>query len=167
MGLILLLLFIGFPVLEISVFISVGALIGLWPTLAAIVATAIVGAFFVKKQGLATLYNAQQNINNGQLPVEELFDGLFLIVSGLLLITPGFVTDGVGFLLFLPEFRVLLKRFISNVLVARTTARVYPNTDHTKQTKPNNPIIDGEFEEIYQQENTKKQKHKSRIIEGK
>ena len=164
MGLILLLLFVGFPVLEISVFISIGALIGLWPTLAVIVATAMVGAFFVKKQGLATLYSAQQNINNGQLPVEELFDGLFLIVSGLLLITPGFVTDGVGFLLFLPQFRVLLKRFISNVLVARTTARVYTNTGHTK---PNNPIIDGEFEELYQQENTKKQTHKNKIIEGK
>ena len=163
----LLLLFVGFPVLEVSVFISVGSLIGLWLTLATIIATAIIGAFLLKKQGLAALYNAQENIKSGRLPVEELFAGLFLIVSALLLITPGFVTDGVGFLLFLPQFRVLLKRFISNVLVARTTARVYPNTDHTKPTKPNNPIIDGEFEELYQQENTKKQTHKNKIIEGK
>ena len=167
MGFILLLVFVGFPILEVSVFISVGSLIGLWPTLATIIATAIVGAFLLKKQGLAALYNAQENINNGRLPVEELFDGLFLIVSGLLLVTPGFVTDGVGFILFLPQFRLLLKRFISNVLIARTTARVYTNTDHIKPTKSNNPIIDGEFEEIYQQKNTEKQPHKSKIIEGK
>ena len=156
MGLMLLLLFIGFPVLEVSVFISVGSLIGLWLTLATIIATAIVGAFLLKKQGLAALYNAQENIKNGRLPVEELFDGLFLIVSGLLLITPGFVTDGVGFLLFLPQFRVLLKRFISNVLVARTSARVYTNTDHIKPTEYVNPIIDGEFEEVYQHETEEK-----------
>ena len=152
----LLLLFVGFPVLEVSVFISVGSLIGLWLTLATIIATAIVGAFLLKKQGLAALYNAQENINNGRLPLEDLFDGLFLIVSGLLLITPGFVTDGIGFLLFLPQFRVLLKRFISNVLVARTSARVYTNTDHNKPEEYVNPIIDGEFEEIHQQESPEK-----------
>ena len=152
----LLLLFVGFPVLEVSVFISVGSLIGLWLTLATIIATAIVGTFLLRKQGLAAFYNAQENINNGRLPVEELFDGLFLIVSGLLLITPGFVTDGVGFLLFLPQFRVLLKRFISNVLVARTSARVYTNTDRIKPTEYVNPIIDGEFEEIHQKESSEK-----------
>ena len=156
MGFMLLLLFVGFPVLEVSVFISVGSLIGLWLTLATIIATAIVGAFLLKKQGLAALYNAQENIKNGRLPVEDLFDGLFLIVSGLLLITPGFVTDGIGFLLFLPQFRVLLKRFISNVLVARTSARVYTNTDHIKPEEYVNPIIDGEFEEIHQQESPEK-----------
>ena len=152
----LLLLFVGFPVLEVSVFISVGSLIGLWLTLATIIATAIIGAFLLKKQGLAALYNAQENIKNGRLPVENLFDGLFLIVSGLLLVTPGFVTDGIGFLLFLPQFRVLLKRFISNVLVARTSARVYTNTDHIKPEEYVNPIIDGEFEEIHQQESPEK-----------
>ena len=152
----LLLLFVGFPVLEVSVFISVGSLIGLWLTLATIIATAIIGAFLLKKQGLAALYNAQENIKNGRLPVEDLFDGLFLIVSGLLLITPGFVTDGIGFLLFLPQFRVLLKRFISNVLVARTSARVYTNTEHIKPAEYVNPIIDGEFEEIHQQESPEK-----------
>ena len=156
MGFMLLLLFVGFPVLEVSVFISVGSLIGLWLTLATIITTAIVGAFLLKKQGLAALYNAQENIKNGRLPVENLFDGLFLIVSGLLLVTPGFVTDGVGFLLFLPQFRVLLKRFISNVLVARTSARVYTNTDHIKPEEYVNPIIDGEFEEIHQQESPEK-----------
>ena len=157
MGLMLLLLFVGFPVLEVSVFISVGSLIGLWLTLATIIATAIVGAFLLRKQGLAALYNAQENIKNGRLPVEDLFDGLFLIVSGLLLITPGFVTDGVGFLLFLPQFRVLLKRFISNVLVARTSARVYTNTEHIKPKEYVNPIIDGEFEEIYQPDSSENQ----------
>ena len=162
----LLLLFVGFPVLEVSVFISVGSLIGLWLTLATIIATAIIGAFLLKKQGLAALYNAQENIKNGRLPVENLFDGLFLIVSGLLLVTPGFVTDGIGFLLFLPQFRVLLKRFISNVLVARTSARVYTNTEHIKPTEYVNPIIDGEFEEIHQQESPKKT-HKNKIVEGK
>ena len=138
-------------------FITIGAAIGFWPTLTIIFATAIIGAVLVKRHGLAALFNAQENLINGQLQLIHIFDGLFLIVAGLLLITPGFVTDGLGFLLLFPQLRGLLKRIISKVLVARTTARVYPNTDKTTERKSTSPIIDGEFEEIYQDDATKQQ----------
>ena len=168
MGLLLLLLFIVIPVLEISIFISIGSLIGLWPTLITVISTAIIGTTLLRKQGLATLFNAQKNLSEGQFPLEQIFDGLSLIVAGLLLITPGFVTDGIGFLLFLPQCRLLLKKIISSMLVARTTTHSYTNTENGEQTTSNNPIIDGEFEEI--PPNETRENHKSlngRMTKGK
>ena len=155
MSLILLLLFVGIPVLEISMFISVGTVIGLGPTLAIVIATAIIGAVLVKKQGLKTLFSAQKNLRNNQLPIHEFFDGLILIVAGLFLITPGFVTDSIGLLLFLPQIKMFLKNIISNLLVARTAAGVYTNINNTEPIRPTNPTIDGEFETVDQRETAK------------
>ena len=155
MGFILLLLFVGIPVLEISMFISVGTVIGLGPTLAIVIATAIIGAVLVKKQGLKTLFSAQKNLRNNQLPIHEFFDGLILIVAGLFLITPGFVTDSIGLLLFLPQIKMFLKNIISNLLVARTAAGVYTNINNTEPIRPTNPTIDGEFETVDQRETAK------------
>jgi len=155
MGFILLLFFVGIPVLEISMFISVGTVIGLGPTLAIVIATAIIGAVLVKKQGLKTLFSAQKNLRNNQLPIHEFFDGLILIVAGLFLITPGFVTDSIGLLLFLPQIKKFLKNIISNLLVARTAAGVYTNINNTEPIRPTNPTIDGEFETVDQREAAK------------
>jgi len=155
MSFIPLLLFVGIPILEISMFISVGTVIGLGPTLAIVIATAIIGAVLVKKQGLKTLFSAQKNLRNNQLPIHEFFDGLILIVAGLFLITPGFVTDSVGLLLFLPQIKMFLKNIISNLLVARTAAGVYTNINNTEPIRPTNPTIDGEFETVDQRETAK------------
>jgi UPF0716 protein FxsA len=155
MSFIPLLLFVGIPVLEISMFISVGTVIGLGPTLAIVIATAIIGAVLVKKQGLKTLFSAKKNLRNNQLPIHEFFDGLILIVAGLFLITPGFVTDSIGLLLFLPQIKMFLKNIISNLLVARTAAGVYTNINNTEPIRPTNPTIDGEFETVDQRETAK------------
>ena len=160
MGFILLLFFVGIPVLEISMFISVGTVIGLGPTLAIVIATAIIGAVLVKKQGLKTLFSAQKNLRDNQLPIHEFFDGLILIVAGLFLITPGFVTDSIGLLLFLPQIKMFLKNIISNLLVARTAAGVYTNINNTEPIRPTNPTIDGEFETVDQREAAKKKRLK-------
>jgi UPF0716 protein FxsA len=154
MSFILLLFFIGIPILEVSMFISIGTVIGLGPTLTIVITTAIIGAVLVKKQGLKTLFSAQKNLGNNQLPIQEFFDGLFLIVAGLFLITPGFVTDGIGLLLFLPQIKMLLKNIISNMLVARTPKGVYTNINNTEPKKPTNPTIEGEFETVGQRETT-------------
>jgi UPF0716 protein FxsA len=154
MSFILLLFFIGIPILEVSMFISIGTVIGLGPTLTIVITTAIIGAVLVKKQGLKTLFSAQKNLGNNQLPIQEFFDGLFLIVAGLFLITPGFVTDGIGLLLFLPQIKMLLKNIISNMLVARTSKGVYTNINNTEPKKPTNPTIEGEFETVGQRETT-------------
>ena len=150
----LLVFFIGIPILEVSIFISIGTVIGLGPTLTIVITTAIIGAVLVKKQGLKTLFSAQKNLGNNQLPIQEFFDGLFLIVAGLFLITPGFVTDGIGLLLFLPQIKMLLKNIISNMLVARTSKGVYANINNTEPKKPTNPTIEGEFETVGQRKTT-------------
>ena len=95
------LLFVFIPIIEIAIFISIGSKIGVLNTIAIILVTALVGIFFVRRQGMNLLFNAQQNMMQGIMPTEEIKGGIFLLVSGLLLITPGFFTDCVGFAIFL------------------------------------------------------------------
>ena len=95
------LLFIFIPIIEITIFITVGSNIGILNTIAIILLTAIIGIFFVKRQGLNLLFNAQRNLSQGVMPTEEIKGGIFLLISGLLLITPGFFTDCIGFAMFL------------------------------------------------------------------
>ncbi len=134
-GLILLLM-IAVPIVEIAVFIQAGEILGLWPTLAGVVLTAAIGAALLRRQGLATLKRAQESMNAGRPPVAELFDGLCLAIAGLLLLTPGFVTDAVGFLLFVPPFR----SFILGGLVRRLSVSMHGGGGAT--------IIDGEYYEV-------------------
>jgi len=105
MGRYLVLAFIVVPILEIAVFIQAGELIGLWPTLGGIVLTAVVGVALLRWQGLKTLQRAQANLAEGTVPLSPMAEGLALVVAGALLLTPGFVTDAVGFLLLVPAVR--------------------------------------------------------------
>ena len=95
------LLFIIIPIIEISIFITIGSNIGILNTIAIILLTALVGIFLVRRKGLSLLFNARQNMSQGIMPTEEIKGGIFLLISGLLLITPGFFTDCVGFSMFL------------------------------------------------------------------
>lgn len=104
--------FIGVPILEIAVFIKTGEIVGLWPTLAIIVLTAIIGAALLRAQGLATLARVRHSLDRGEVPVEEVFTGLCLLIAGALLLTPGFVTDTLGFLLFVPPVRYAIGHFV-------------------------------------------------------
>ena len=90
MGFFILLLFIAVPIVEISVFIQVGDVIGLWPTIAIVILTALMGTAMLRQQGLSTLMRAQSAMNEGRLPATELFDGLCLVIAGAFLLTPGF-----------------------------------------------------------------------------
>lgn len=147
MGLLLLAAFIGVPLLEIAVFIQVGGLIGLWPTLAIVVLTAILGTWQLRVQGLATLARARAEINRGGLPTRELFDGACLLVAGALLLTPGFVTDALGFMLFLPPFRDLLRTLLTRWIETHVETRV--TGDGRAARRPRGPVvIDGEYREI-------------------
>lgn len=104
----ILLAFIGVPLIEIALFIQVGGFIGLWPTIAIVIATALAGTALIRRQGLNTLRRAQQEMDAQRLPVRELFDGVCLLFAGALLLTPGFLTDTIGFLLLVPPLRRLL-----------------------------------------------------------
>jgi len=95
------LVFIFIPIIEIAIFITIGSKIGILNTVSIILLTAIVGIYFVRRQGLNLLFNAQKNLSEGIMPTEEIKGGIFLLISGLLLITPGFFTDCIGFAMFL------------------------------------------------------------------
>ena len=95
------LVFIFIPLIEIAIFISIGSEIGILNTIAIILITALVGIFLVRRQGINLLFSAQRNMSQGIMPTEEIKGGIFLLISGLLLITPGFFTDCIGFSMFL------------------------------------------------------------------
>ncbi|MCE7030424.1 FxsA family protein [Jiella avicenniae] len=105
------------PVMEIAVFILVGNLIGLWPTLGLVVLTAIVGSFLLKRQGLSTLRRIQAETSAGRVPGRELVDGAMIMAAGILLLTPGLVTDTIGFLLFVPGIRGQIRSFFAKRVV--------------------------------------------------
>ena len=115
--------FIVVPLLEIFAFIEVGSVIGALPTLALIVLTAVVGALLVRWQGLKVIMDARQSLARNELPLAAAVHGGLLLFSGLLLLTPGFVTDAAGFLLLVPGIRSLLATRIWRWLQMRTKTR--------------------------------------------
>ena len=108
---ILFLLFIVVPPVEIALFIFVGARIGLWPTFGIVLLTAIIGASLVSRQGRAELGRLQAEFAAGQFPAKPLVHGAMILVAGAVLITPGFLTDAVGFALLSPQIREALRRW--------------------------------------------------------
>jgi UPF0716 protein FxsA len=114
------LLFIFIPIIEIAIFITVGSNIGILNTIAIILLTAMLGIYFVRRQGLSLLFNAQRNMAQGIMPTEEIKGGIFLLISGLLLITPGFFTDCVGFLVFLRPVQNFISQKARNYFHSRT-----------------------------------------------
>ena len=108
------LIFILVPIIEISIFISIGAKIGVINTITIILITATIGIFLVRRQGLSLLFNAQKNMRDGIFPSQEIKGAIFLLISGLLLITPGFFTDIIGFLMFVPQVQNTVSRLAYN-----------------------------------------------------
>ncbi|WED21667.1 membrane protein FxsA [Vibrio sp. JC009] len=115
---VLLLLFICVPIIEIGLFIQLGGFLGLWPTIALVIITAVVGASLVRSQGLQTLLSVQSRLQQGEIPAQQIVEGVMLAVSGVLLLTPGFMTDAMGMLVLLPAPRAALaKQIMSRVKV--------------------------------------------------
>ena len=112
----LLLLFVLMPIVEIAVLIRVGGAIGLLPTLAIVVLTAVIGTYMLRQQGGRTLARARARLDSGQMPAGEIVEGLLLLVGGVLLLTPGFVTDAFGFACLFP----LSRRWLAARLSARS-----------------------------------------------
>ena len=126
---ILLILFLTVPLVEIAILIKIGKVIGAGYTIALVIGTAILGAALLRTQGISTLAKVQTNINRGQLPAIELIEGLILLISGVLLLTPGFFTDMLGFLALVPILRQRLAQtffvnFIQNrINIKQTNSR--------------------------------------------
>ena len=111
--------FIIIPIVEISIFITIGSNIGILNTIAIILTTALVGIFLVRRQGMKLLFDAQRNLSQGIMPTEEIKGAIFLLVSGLLLITPGFFTDCIGFAVFFKPVQNLIANRAKNYFQSR------------------------------------------------
>jgi UPF0716 protein FxsA len=118
---ILFVLFIIVPIIEIALLIQVSDIIGGFATIALVVFTAVMGAKLVKKQGLSAFTHVQGQMAQGQMPASELFNGLCVIIAGVLLMTPGIMTDAFGFMLLTPAIRVHL----ANTLVKQIGAQMH------------------------------------------
>lgn len=117
-------LFLLVPILEIYLLIQVGQVIGAGWTILLVVLTAVIGVWLLRIQGLSTLTRAQRKLQDNELPAREILEGMGLVVAGALLLTPGFFTDAVGFLLLFPPTRIWLVGRIAERMVVSATVDV-------------------------------------------
>ncbi len=127
-------LFIIVPIIEITVLMQVGELIGAWPTVAIVIVSAWLGAKYVRQQGLATLQSVQTKMAQGEMPSSEIVTGLMLLVAGVLLVTPGFVTDIFGLSLLVPKVRQALANTVQQHIKTNPTAGFGANAQFHSST---------------------------------
>lgn len=108
----LFLLFTIIPVVELALLIKIGTIIGTMNTVVLVIATALLGAYLVRIEGIGVINRFQSNLTEGVFPAEEIIDGAMILIAGALLVTPGVLTDVVGFLLVFPISRRFIKRFL-------------------------------------------------------
>lgn len=149
----LFLMFVVIPVLEIAIFIQVGGVIGLWPTVGLVLISAFVGASLVRSQGLQTLMSVQKRIQQGEVPTQQIFEGVMLAVAGVLLITPGFLTDLMGMLLLLPAPRAKLAKYVMSKAEFKVSGRGFSNGPYNDGGKGS--TYEGEYEKKDDQDRDK------------
>lgn len=154
---VLFLLFIVIPIIEIAVLLQVGEIIGGWPTVGIVIFTAWLGAFFVRQQGLATVQNLQLKMAQGEMPSEEIVAGLLLLVSGVFLVTPGFVTDAFGLSLLIPQVRLGLVKLVQGRLIKQVNIHAQYNGqtfDHQAEPMKQDPFERNKIPESHHQGET-------------
>ena len=118
----LLKLFLAFtiiPIIEIYLLIEIGSMFGALTAVTLVILTGFLGAFLARMQGLQTLYRIQESLREGRMPSGELLDALLIVIAGLVLLTPGFLTDSVGFLLLIPATRNSIKYWLRRQIELR------------------------------------------------
>jgi UPF0716 protein FxsA len=173
MRFILFILFVAMPFIELALLIGLGQHIGFWPTIGIVMFTAILGAYVLHAQGIATLHRISASMSSGEPPVKAVVDGFFLAISGAFLLTPGVVTDSIGLLLLVPPMRHAIARWAFHRMAKSGSFTIHtysseagdapprprhsgPAQDRTaspgrpspRSTGGAGPVIDGEFEEI-------------------
>jgi UPF0716 protein FxsA len=124
----LILVFTLIPLIELALLIELGTRIGLGDTLTIVVATGILGAALAKSQGLATIHRIRTEISAGRIPAEALLDGAIILAGGLLLLTPGLMTDACGLVCLIPQTRKALKNWLRRKIrqsIEITTVRTH------------------------------------------
>lgn len=146
----LFLIFTSVSLLEIFVLVKVGGVLGPWPTILLVIITALVGSALVRSQGTQILQQLQQRLAQGEMPGQQLVEGVMLLMTGVLLVTPGFVTDLTGLLLLQPSIRGKIAMLIlANVKFnpnVHMSGQFHQNTSSFTDSKIDNDIIEGEFE---------------------
>ena len=137
------LLFIAIPLVELYVIIAVGEEIGAFWTVILVLLTAVIGVNLLRIQGMSTLMRAQRNMAQGAIPAMEMIEGGALAVAGVLLITPGFITDSIGFLLLIPASRRAIIRYIMAKSTAQTSFRAPPEQWQRSQHQKPGPESPG------------------------
>ena len=130
----LLKLFLAFtiiPVVEIYLLIQIGTIFGALTSIALVIVTGFLGAYLARIQGLQTLFRIQESLREGQMPSSELLDALLIGIAGLVLLTPGFLTDAFGFLLLIPNTRTAIKQWLHRQIEVRYSS-----------TRPDKTIIE-------------------------
>lgn len=160
----LLLLFLITPVVELYLLIELGKVIGIGPTLALIVVTAVLGSSMARREGLSVWQRFQSSLQQGHLPGAELIDGLIILVSGALLLTPGVLTDFVGFLGLIPLTRGVIRKYaLERVRRSMADGRLnvhfsgpmpppYDRGDRPNDAgpvEPKEPLSDGGYETVF------------------
>ncbi|MCL1091900.1 FxsA family protein [Shewanella profunda] len=158
MLLILFLLFVLIPVVELSVLIRVGEVLGTWTTIGLVLFTAVLGVSLVRSQGISTLMQVQQKLTRGEAPGQEIVEGMMLAMAGVLLVIPGFVTDFIGLLLLTPLTRRPIAALVFKRMQLRVVAGLHggmkgnfsagPFGQHTQGQGPeSNPFGQSPFEQ--------------------
>ena len=166
MPLIMFLLFVILPILEIAVIIRVGGAIGVLPTIAIMIGMAIAGTWLIRSQSRIALTRAAEQLRGGKPPVDEVIDGFGILVAGLLLLTPGFITDVLGLALLVPPVRRRIARGLFSAFAKRADIRVTTSRfdfrrgrrpEDVERTRPGSPggrppsqptTIEGEYSRV-------------------
>ena len=148
----LFLAFVVVPIVEIGLFLKVGPYIGVPATLALIIVTAIAGTMLVRSQGLDVIRKLQSSADRGEMPVEALVQGLFVLLAGVLLLTPGFATDTLGFALLIPPVRKLIAAKLWKLIEPGVVTSTQWSSGHTSthSNRQGATVIDIEAVEVHE-----------------
>ena len=143
-------IFAVMTLLEIYVLMTVGDVIGNWQTVLLVILTALIGSTLLRQQGWSTMAKAQQSITEGKTPAFEMLEGVVILVSGVLLITPGFITDSLGLLGLMPWSRRyfinhILEKNAERVFSQRNSVFIHRTKNQEKTSNNTNETIEGEF----------------------
>lgn len=115
----LLALFTVIPAVELVVLIVLGRAVGFWPTAGLVLLTGVLGAWLARREGLRVLLAVRKEMAEGRMPTDHLLDGLLIVIAGAVLLTPGLLTDLLGFLLLVPAGRRAVKKVVSRAIAGR------------------------------------------------
>ena len=132
----LFLLFTVIPLVELYLLIRLGTYLGVLDTLAVVIATGVVGGLLARSQGLAVLNRIRMELDEGRIPAESLFDGVMILVAGILLITPGLLTDGLGLCLLIPWTRQVLKLWVQQKVQEKVSMGEFGGQESNRTMEP-------------------------------